>query len=349
MKETATAPYRRNVVRNIMKLQRINIGDYKLESKSNRLNSIYADRLIFYLNSLDPLFSKAKEVNEFEFVFTLLNDPGHLSDPGYDTFENTIQIFDSVLEHKNKFRNPDSRLNLFAWLYGHLVEASLPYNMIANLLNVINNQRYKPENFPDKVMRNGNSRPLYPHEKIAQLTTQANNIGHQNCLDPINDLYDNKLRNSIFHSDYSIYNQELRAYKDFSREETYTVFNKALAYYDTLKILYENAIKSYLTPKIIDVPAYFSSDSKAITMARKGKGLIGIKDYGTSYDYKNGKQPWMIAKMKGYERRIYSSDKSTALFPFDKIERLNKILKYTPKIIRKMLKKQIVNYASKLT
>jgi hypothetical protein len=74
-------------------ISRIN-GEFTFKSLSKNTSKDFADNLIRYLNFIYPLFEKAKEKSDFEFICTLLHVRG--IQESLDTFENTITIFDSI-------------------------------------------------------------------------------------------------------------------------------------------------------------------------------------------------------------------------------------------------------------
>ena len=72
------------------------------------------------------------------------------------------------------------------------------------------------------------------------------------------EVWDRELRNAIFHSDYSLHGGEVRFKKDgrytaYSDEQILTLVNRALAYFNALRILRSAHIGSYTGPKEIIV------------------------------------------------------------------------------------------------
>lgn len=321
-------------------------GIYSYIVDTSKLNTVYVESFIKYINCLSPLFDKAKRKSEFEYILALLQFRG-ISEPGHNPFENTIAMYEEVFSIQNKIKDSDKKLNLAFWAYAHWIEASEPYEMIGNLLGIIGGGRYIASRFPKKSSGKF-MREQYPYEKILHLKTLAENIQMGDSLVPIEEIYDRELRNSIFHSDYTIYNQEMRSYKIFSQDETYNLINKTVAYFKAFKFLYDSAISEYETPKLILIPTYFNNFKYATTISRKGYGLVGMKDNHCIEDIERGAMTWHVVKVHGYELKMLNSDKSINQFPSDKVEKLNKILKYTPRIIRKFFRQQINLYKKKL-
>ena len=315
-------------------------GQFILTGSTKKWKSFYSEKLIEYINLLFPIFHKAKNVSEFEFIFSLLGFRG-LQGPGWDTFDNTIQIFDSIesIEIKDEF----SKINFHLWVYGHIIEASEPYELYANFFRIIEGKRYAITNFPDKS-RGKHKVPQFPVEKIETLNETALRLGLQDCLIPLNEVFDRDLRNSIFHSDYSIYKGSLRIrkpVKEFSRKETYDILNRGLAYLQALKFLYEKSISDYKEPKDIILPVDFNAPTGKI-IVRRNFGVVGLCD---DIDIlPNGALPFRVGKFKDHEIEILNKNKRLYLLPEDKIEKAFKIYKQLYLICPKFLRKYLNNW-----
>src|SRR5260221_1165044 len=91
------------------------------------------------------------------------------------------------------------------------------------------------------------------------------------------EVWDRELRNAIFHSDYSLHGGEVRFKKDgrytaYSDEQILTLVNRALAYFNALRILRSAHIGSYTGPKEIIVHPQMAGPpgERAIVRARSG-------------------------------------------------------------------------------
>lgn len=319
-------------------------GKWDFKNIPKSFNPIYKEALIKYFNTFGPLFEKAKSKSEFEYIITLLRFRG-LQDPGWDAWKNTLEAIDGITKLLKRIKDFRIRKHLSLWLYCHIVEASEPYEIIANLINIVDGGRFIKNNFPD----NARGIPKSPSQKINKLTVMSNNINIPDLIFPFNDVFNREIRNAISHSDYAIYNGEVRLPKGggkvYSQEEIQSLVNKALAYFDTFKNLISFYIRSYEKPKIISVHPEFSKDpqEKAITIIRKGCGLVGIKDNFTKEELKKGKIPFNLGRFHRYELNLLKKDPFPAILPKDKIKRINNILKYLPKFISKYIVKKLQN------
>ena len=299
-----------------------------------------------YLNTLDPLFSQAKQKCEFEFICTLLRVRG-VEGPGWDTFETLQEAHKTFYKISKKFRNDNFVTTQYSLLlYGLILEASEPYELLANLINVIDGSRYSAgTHYPDYIDQNGKARSQSPADKMAQLKKKAKKVKLK--IDIFDEFFDNKLRNSIFHSDYTISGNEVRIMhpeKIYARDEWLTLINRALSYLEALTMVYQFNISEYKTPKIIKPHPEFSADLKemCITIVRKGHGLIGLKDNFTPEEIKLGHIPHQIGRFMPYEQKLI--EKGECLLPNNRIERINKILAKLPPFVSRFIVKRISKY-----
>lgn len=311
--------------------------------RKHKWNLIHRESLLKYLNCLDPLFEKAKDVSEFEFICTLTRVEG-IKSAGWDPWENTVDVFDNIYKLANRVRNHKKQTFLSLWLYGHIIEASEPYEIVANLMNIIEGQRYHMENFPDIVGKGNYSRPQSPSEKIRLLTERAGKINMIDSVLPFQEVFDRELRNAIFHSDYSLYGGELRltgaklgVKRIYTHAELDALFNKALAYFEAFKNLMSVYIRSYQQPKVIPIHPDFSKDpeEKAVTIVRKGYGLVGLKDNWTNEQIKMGKITFRMGRFLSYETRMLDKNSTLAVLPPNRIKKINRVLRLLPNFLRK--------------
>lgn len=305
-------------------------------------SQIYKDLFINYLNALGPLFEKAKNTCEFEFILTLLRVRG-LSDPGWDPFESSKQIFKGLSKVEKKINDFYIFRHLNLLLYAHIVEASEPYEILANMIRICEGKRYHIDNFPVKGKY---LRPQSPSEKIRKLESMASNINMIDSVFPLNDVFDRDLRNAIFHSDYSLYQGEVRIRKptkSYSNHEITNIMNKGLAYFNAFLTLFNGHISSYDKPKIIPVHKDWGGhpDEKAITIVRRKYGLAGIKDNWTREQLRRGYIPFRIGNFHSYELKLLGKDPLLATLPVNRAERINRILKVLPKFVGKYVVKKL--------
>jgi hypothetical protein len=317
-------------------------GVWTAKNVPKGMNPTYAKALVDFFNALDPLFDKAQQKSDFEFVCTLINVQG-TQDAGWDSFETTQDIFETFNNLKTKVKYNKEQLHLFLVLYGLILEASYPYDTLCNLLRVISGDRYSAFCFPDiKIGKSGKTRPVFASEKLAKIKAMAKSLGLEKNIEPLADIFDKELRNAIFHSDYSTYDDEVRLIrptKIYSTTQIMEIINKTLAYHEVFVRLVKMYKASYEKPEVIDVHPDFSKhpNEKVIVMVRKGTGAIGIKDNWTSEEIAQGKIPFRLCKLLPYEQKMLQLDPLLAEFPENKADKYNKILKLFPEPIKKGL------------
>jgi len=289
-----------------------------------------------YVTMWDELFEKAQEADEFQFIFALLRFRGIVY-PGWDTFENTIDAFEGAMRAGRKV-DGTRRLNIVLWLYGHIVEASDHYEIIATMVNIAGGGAYRAWNFP-KIKTPRGMREQTPNEKILEIKKRCKSLGLKDYSQPFEEVLDKDLRNAVYHSDYSVFMGMVRFRNasgydvEYDAEKTNLKINQAMALHETIKNLYRGYTASYTEPKIIDASPGFSPGQpmKAQVIVRKKHGVMAIQETPNNPGsfscgvYKPGEQE----KIK---KGIY-------LLPPSRTDRLNRFLDRLPlSIARKVLK-----------
>jgi hypothetical protein len=267
-----------------------------------------------FFNALDPIFSRAKEASEFEFILCLLRIRG-MEDGGWDPYETTLRAIPKI---SDVWRAADAELSkhIGLWIYGHIMEASEPYERLANFIRVASGLRGQVVTaFPPK----GN-RPPSPGEKIAELHNKAAAAGFIDAMVPLREVWDRVLRNASFHADYSVARSGLRTLnpvREYSWVEYDNLVNGAVAYNDVFSRLYKLYVGGYDRPIEIPVHPDFSPDpdERAIVMVREAYGVIGIKDAWTREQLQRGKIPYHLVRFFPDEAKMLEEDPMRASFP----------------------------------
>ena len=294
--------------------------------KSDNIVKSYKISLINYLNIFKKLFDKASEKSEFDFMLTLLNIKS-LKGPGWDYFESTINIVRRICDLDKKIEDFETVKNLRLWLYGHIVEATAPYEIIMILLSISMGEKYNPNVFP--VKKGG--KKIDTDIKIAKIKKRAEEINLTEIKVPFKEVWNRGLRNAVFHSRYSIYQGEVRFddYKQIGEEiiqiplsisntDSDDLINKSIAYIDSLDFLKKIYLGSYKKPKIIKIPKYYSNDfddKNAVVIVRKGYGAVGIKHNWSKEEIAKGKIAFRIGRFYKNEQDLLDSDPILAFLP----------------------------------
>ena len=267
-----------------------------------------------FFNSLDPIFSRAKQQSDFEFILCLLRIHG-MEDGGWDPYETTVRAIPKIRDLWVA-ADAETSKHIGLWIYGHVMEASEPYERLANFIRVGNGQRGQSTTaFPPR----GN-RPASPGEKIQELQARAVAAGFVDAFVPLREVWDRRLRNASFHADYTVVRAGLRTMnpaREYSWQEFDNLTNGALAYHTAFSALYKHYVASYDRPIEIPVHPGFSPDpnERAVVMVREGHGVIGIKDAWTREQIQGGRIPWRLVRFFPDEARLIEEDPMRALFP----------------------------------
>lgn len=282
-----------------------------------RSHHSYLEALPRYLTALDIVFERARNVSEFNFLWSIFAVRG-MQDAGWDPYATTTSAINAIRSiHEQEIDNEASR-HLGLWLYGHIMEASEPYEFLANLIEVAAGGRFRTQWFPPRA----NGSPLSPSTKIQQLQQYAMKIGVPEVVAPMMDSWDRDLRNAVFHADYSFHGSEVRTIRPpriYSHEEIMTLINRAMACHEALSLLRTTSIQSYTEPKLIAGDPEFSRNPSegAVVIVREGYGAVGIKDAWTQDDLAHGCIPYRVGRMTWAEMQLLDENPTLALLPKD--------------------------------
>lgn len=250
-------------------------GVWRAEKENAKLTP-YQDSLVYYLNTLDKLFNKAKETSEFDFLWTLSRIKG-LEPQRLDPLETIKDVGDSLEVVNKKIGNWHNTTPNFAlFRYGLIVESDEIYRILINLARAANNEPYTTNPFPPLV-EDGETYFQSPIQKIKLIksTSRAADIN----LRIFGKFYDNKLRNGIFHSSYYIEEGQVNIIGPnkavYTQERTLKFLNNAFAFSDALILLLKTHQAEYDDNVEISGTHHFTGTT-AITIIKEGVGFTGI-------------------------------------------------------------------------
>lgn len=282
-----------------------------------------------YLTAFDPAFARAEEVCESEFVKALVRIGG-AQDAGWDPYETTLRAIPAVRDlHKllpddGDWKDFETARHLQLWMYGHIIEASEPYAILADMLHIADGGFFMPYRFPDKELRRAREGEIFPpkrpwffSEKLPELETLAAAADLERVLDPVREIWDNQLRNAVFHADYSLCGGEVRTRgKTYEHEEILNLVNRALAYHEALALLVEQNRLGYQEPKLLALHTDAGGPEECgVVMVRDGVGAIGFKHPYTAEEIARGAIAWSMARLFPDEAAALREDPELAHFP----------------------------------
>jgi hypothetical protein len=267
-----------------------------------------------YMTAIDPLFTRAKATSEFDFLHSLI-PVFSLQEPGWDPYETTIGAVLSTLELIKDTDAFAKARHLQLWLWGHILEASAPYELLARLSAVCGGRRPKATHFPDS----DRGLPQSPGKKIDALQREAEGLGMGGAIVPLREIWDGDLRNAVFHADYTLYGGAVRIPRigrEYSHEEIERVVVRAICVHRALEALRTLGVGSYEEPTMISAPAGgFAPGEQAVVIVRRAYGAVGMKDAYTTAQLAQGGIPFRLGIFNEQERAMLDADPELAILP----------------------------------
>jgi len=250
-------------------------GVWRAENENTELTS-YQTNLLYYLNSLDMLFNKAKEKSEFDYLWALSRLKG-IEPEGLDPLETIKDVRDSFEVVNKKIGNWHNTAGNFAlFRYGLIVESDEIYRILINLARAANDEAYTTRPFPPVVV-SGETYFQTPIQKIKAIKSTCRSAGI--TLRLFGRFYDNKLRNAIFHSNYYISEGEVHIpgtnRVTYDQEKLLSLLNNTFAFSDALIILLDTHRAEYQDNIEIQGTHHFTG-TIAIVIIKEDKGFTGL-------------------------------------------------------------------------
>ena len=153
---------------------------------------------------LEPLFTVAKQADEFEYCCTLLRVRG-MEGPGWDPLRETMALTQQLLGLLQAPLDSTLQLRLSLFLYCHLTEVDDLYRITANLLRIRHGERYNLDPFATLSKPAMGQMPgTYPNSQISQLVELSRVVGAPEVGELFASFYVRQVRNAFFHSDYTL-------------------------------------------------------------------------------------------------------------------------------------------------
>jgi hypothetical protein len=241
-----------------------------------------------YLTVLEHLFDKAKAKDEFEFAFTLMRFQG-VQDAGWDALKEADYLYQDVVGLLQSPIKQETKVRLALLLYGHITEIDAVHLVIHNMLRVIAGERYSAFPFQSLVRKRKNSFldsvPPSSKAKVKFIRDYAETLGESEIIAVLDEVYNEALRNAFFHSDYILYNNELRSHNSWfehanntrsqvmTGQELQDQLNAAINFFQAFMRIYIRSIRSYKENK--RVTGRFGQNGEVVPMM-----LLGDKKYG---------------------------------------------------------------------
>jgi hypothetical protein len=213
----------------------------------------------------------------------------------------------------NEADDPIAQRHLQLWIYGHIVEASAPYEFLANLARISIGYSARMTWWDES------KRLVSPGEKIQDVGSWAAEAGNQAVGYLLQLFWKHLLRNAIFHSDYSLHGDELRlpgSFESLSSDELAVITGHATAYHEAAIGIRNFYRRSYTEPKRVpsgDICP--GSDEELMVIVREGDGAVGLKDALSPRELASGGIRFRYAKLYPDEIKLLDEDPRLALLP----------------------------------
>ena len=190
-------------------------------------------RMRHYADILNPLFwsDDFNRVDRmFEWACTMVRVTG-LKDSGWDSYTESIALLDDLTQLMalelpgDRFPNPaNTQARLAVIAYSHMIEMSVPYELLANLLRLRLGVKYSIQPLAHlnkirdtKVNGVATKRVVHasPIAKIKEIDKLATKAGIPQVGEALKGIYNSTIRNAVYHSDYAIHNGSFRLLSGF--------------------------------------------------------------------------------------------------------------------------------------
>lgn len=158
---------------------------------------------------LNRLFELSKNVNEFEFVCMLIGFNGMGDQRALTHLYESRSYINDMVERYNVEQSLHSKTRMGLHIYCHIFEMDELYNILGNLVRISSNQGFRY--LADLYNRN-DSNPT-PTDKLDRIREISLHSHFEKLVDLIKEIYKNNLRNSFFHSAYSLLGEDYHIIK----------------------------------------------------------------------------------------------------------------------------------------
>jgi hypothetical protein len=185
-------------------------------------------RMRYYADILNPLFWNDdfnKVHRMFEWACTMVRVTG-MADAGWDSYIESQALLQDITNLMTlelpveKFPSPShthARLALIA--YSHMIEMDAPYDLLANALRLRLGMKYSVEplahlnKLRDTRINGVKTKRVVrasPIAKISEIDAMSQQAGLPEVGAALKGIYNNTIRNAVFHSDYVVHDNSMR-------------------------------------------------------------------------------------------------------------------------------------------
>lgn len=256
-------------------------------------SGIEAENTAFFTRSevaFRELFEKARGANELQFALSLAPEFRGCQDAGWNTALEAHRAFDEYLAFLNDGELTSLKARVALAFYCHIAEASGFYEIPKNMLRVAAGGFHSPWPFQKLVKTHqitGNVIAPNSNKIIRDLAGHAETIELHELASVFRDAFDGDIRNGYAHADYIVWDDGIRLRRRnggtprlVSWTEFHGYFERAINFFDLLRKLVDEYIRSYNPPKSILGKYADGRTSKCTISFAPERGSFSISDAG---------------------------------------------------------------------
>jgi hypothetical protein len=267
------------------------------------------NRIRHYADILNPLFWSGdfNEVHRmFEWACTMVRVTG-MKDAGWDSYSESIALLEDLTQlmgldlPQDKFPNPaNTQARLAVIAYSHMIEMSVPYEFLANLLRLRLGMKYSIQPLAHLNQIKGTKVngvkakkivPASPIAKINEIDEMSKRADVPAVGAALRGIYNSTIRNAVYHSDYVIHDNSLRLLSGFHHskkegcntplitfDELGEVTSEAFAFHSALLALWKRQRKLFIDfrGKVLPFDEHYKG---VIEFTFEGDSLNGFRVY----------------------------------------------------------------------
>jgi hypothetical protein len=157
--------------------------------------------------ALERVGDAARKKDEFAYLHAILGINGGMEDAGWQPIAESVTFVRELVSLINTPLHDHTKARLALVVYCHITEANFLYHDVFNLLLAADGQPPNVFNFTHKVQ---NGKPPSVNAKLADIKATADRMGHAAIAAMFDEIWKPAIRNAVFHSDYVLFENELR-------------------------------------------------------------------------------------------------------------------------------------------
>ena len=235
------------------------------------------------------LFQAARSHDDLSFIFAILGINSGTEDLGWQPIGETQALVRDLVGLINSPLYDDARARIALLLYCHITEANFLYHCIYNLLLSAEGQPPKVFNFLDKYK---NGVPPSVPAKLAEINAKSVQLGLSGIKLIFDEIIRPEIRNAFFHSDYIIFDDELRLkhrgsqYAKIPLRDVFALLEKTMDFFNSFMEALMKARRSFPRGHMI-------TNRKSLTGVPLCSVEVLVDDQGVVYGFQ-GSDPLPI-------------------------------------------------------